>query len=142
MRRLALVTIALFACGSNHPVVKWARSGTGVTERIELKSSGDGSYVSTLNGVEDKNERVILTKDQVEELAELFRSKKACELTHDPAYTPAPEEGEITLELAFPDLHCKIVLWALEWQQPRAKEIAETMQSMKPLRLQRSGRQR
>jgi hypothetical protein len=150
MRRLSLVIVApavalagaLAACGPNPPVVKWARTGTSVTERIELKSSGDGSYISTLNGIEDKNERVILTKEQVEELAELLRSKHACELAHDPAYTPAPEEGEITLELAFPDLHCKIVLWALEWQQPRAKDIAETMQSMKPLRVQRTGRQR
>src|SRR5262245_24571697 len=134
MRYLPLLAITLAACGPKQPVVTWARTGTGVTERIELLSSGDGNYTSSINGV-DKNERVVLSKDQVNELDELLRSKRACELSHDPAYTPGPEEGQTTLELAFPGLTCKVVMSTFEWQQGSAKEIAETMQSMRPLRL-------
>jgi hypothetical protein len=140
MRVLSL--LVLVGCGAKQPVVMWANAGKGITERIELASSGDGNYTSTIDGVPHKEQRVILTKEQIEELAELLRSKRACELAHDPAYTPAPDEGQTTLELAFPDLRCKIVLWNIEWQQGRAKDIAETMQSMRPLRPKRDERKR
>ena len=132
MRYLSLLILA--GCGAKHPVVTWANMGKGVTERIELQSSGDGNYTSTIDGQPHKDQRVILSKEQIEELQEMLRSKRACELAHDPAYTPAPDEGQTTLELAFPDQHCKVVLWNLEWQQGAAKDIAETMQSMRPLK--------
>jgi hypothetical protein len=87
-----------------------------------------------------KEQRVQLTRDQIDELEELLRTRRACELAHDPAYTPSPEEAQTTLELAFPDQHCKVVLWSTEWQQGRAKDIAETMRSMRPLRPERTER--
>lgn len=112
----------------------------GITERIEITSSGEGTYMRTSNGTQDKKEQVILTKDQFHELTELFRAQHACELAHDPTYTPAPDEGQTTLELAFPDQHCKIVLWDVEWQRGGAREITETMHSMRPLRPSRPPR--
>lgn len=131
-----LIVLVLVGCGARQSVVTWANVGNGVTERIALSSSGDGSYSSTINGVPRPEERVILTKDQLDEVAEMMRTRRVCELTHDPAYTPSPDEGQTTLELSFPDLHCKIVLWNLEWQA-RAKDIVETMQSMRPLKPKR-----
>ncbi len=116
-------------------MVIWGSARVGATERIEIISAGQGSYTHTTNGVEDKNERLSFTNDQLRELIELFRSQHACELAHDPTYTPAPDEGQTTLELALPDQHCKIVLWDTEWQRGRAREITETMHSMRPLRL-------
>src|ERR1051325_10085106 len=162
MRHLLL--LALAGCASGRPVVRWTSVGVGVNERIEIKSSGDGSYVSMINGVEQKNERVVLSRSQVAELNELFREKGACQLAHDPEYKPVPDEGQTTLELAFPDHTCKIgrwnleseggqpalelafpdqpckrVLWTLEWERGKAQWIAETMRSMRPLPL-RPGR--
>ena len=137
MRQLLL--LALIGCASGPPVVRWTSTGIGTNERIEIKSSGDGTYTSMLNGVEEKNERVVLSKDQVAELNDLFREKGACQLAHDPEYKPVPDEGQTTLELAFPDQTCKVVLWNLEWQRGKALPIAETMRSMRPLRL-RPGR--
>src|SRR5256885_8816921 len=112
-----LLLLALGACSMGNPVVRWTTTGIGINERIEIKSSGDGSFTSTINGVKDRDERVVLSKGQVEELDELLRSHGACQLTHDPAYTPVPDEGQTTLELLFPDQHCKVVLWNLEWQR-------------------------
>src|ERR1041385_4767944 len=86
MRHLLL--LALAGCASGRPVVRWTSVGVGVNERIEIKSSGDGSYVSMINGVEQKNERVVLSRSQVAELDELFREKGACQLVHDPEYKP------------------------------------------------------
>jgi hypothetical protein len=134
MRHLFL--LALVGCASGTPVVRWTSAGIGVGERIEIKSSGDGSYVSLVNGVEQKNERVVLTHDQVEEIDELFRSKGACQLAHDPAYTPVADEGQTTLELTFPGQTCKVVLFNLEWERGNAQAISETMRSMRPLRMQ------
>lgn len=111
-----------------------------VTERIELGSSGDGSYTSALGGAQEKSERLTLTRDQFAELEELFRTQKACQLAHDPSYTPGPEEGQTTLELAFPDQHCTVVMWNAEWQRGSAREITETMHSMRPLWSRPSGR--
>jgi hypothetical protein len=130
-----LLLIALAACGPSRVVVKWSSTGTGTSERIEIPSSGNGEYTSINNGVVEKNERVILTSDQVHELDELFLSQGVCQLHHDPEYTPRPGEGQITLELAFPDQVCKVVLWNTEWERGRAQPIAETMRSMRPLRL-------
>jgi len=132
-----LVVIVLMGCAAKQAVVKWATVAPTTTERIELRSSGEGSYTKTTDGVPASSERVSLSPDQLAELAELFRTQKACQLAHDPAYTPAPDEGQTTLELAFPDQHCTVVLWNTEWQRGSAKEITETMRSMRPLR--RSG---
>ena len=135
-----VVLLALAACGSSHPVVRWNSTGIGVNERIEIKSSGDGSYLSTNNGLREREERVVLSEAQVQELDELFRSHGACQLKHDPAYQPAPDEGKATLELSFPDQTCKIELWNLEWARGPAQSIAETMKSMRPLRPPPPGR--
>jgi hypothetical protein len=132
MRNLLLVVLA--ACGAKPPVVTWATSSTGATERIELQRSGEGRYTSTISGAPDREERVILSSDQVAELDEMFRSQRVCELAHDPSYTPAPDEGQTTLVLAFPDQRCTIVLWNHEWEHGRAQPISETMRSMRPLR--------
>ena len=129
-----LIVVTLVACASKHPVVMWASEGSSVSEHIEIASNGEGSYRSANNGVPDKDERVILTTDQVSELAEMFRAQRACELADDPAYTPQPGEGKTTLVLAFPDQHCKVVLWDFQWQHGRGKDITETMHSMRPLR--------
>jgi hypothetical protein len=140
MRRLSVILLSLAACGPARIVVKWSTSGTDTSERIEIKSGGNGNYTSSANGAVEKNEQVILTSDQVHELDELFQSQGACQLKHDPDYTPRPNEGETTLELAFPDQTCKIVLWNTEWDRGRAQPIAETMRSMRPLRLQKKQR--
>ena len=133
MRTLLLLSLA--ACSPTRVVVKWWSSGAGTNERIEIKSSGNGNYVRTNNGVVEKDELVILTNDQIRELEELFASHGACQFHHDPAFTPGPTEGESTLELAFPDQTCKVVLWNAEWDRAPAQPIAETMRSMRPLRL-------
>lgn len=137
MRRLVLVLLSVTACSPTRVVVKWWSTGAGTNERIEIKSSGNGNYTSTDNGRPEKDEQVILTTDQVHELDELFRSQGACQLKHDPEYTPRPSEGQTTLELAFPDQSCKVVLWNTEWDRGPAQPIGETMKSMRPLRLQK-----
>jgi hypothetical protein len=137
MRRLSVVLLSLAACSPGGVVVKWWSRGAGTNERLEIKSSGNGNYTSTSNGAVEKDEQVILTTDQVHELDELFLSQGACQLKHDPEYTPRPTEGETTLELAFPDQTCKVVLWNTEWDRGRAQPIAETMRSMRPLKLQK-----
>lgn len=137
-----LLLLALAACGPTRVVLKWWSTGAGTNERIELKSSGHGNYISTNNGVVEKDEPVILTDDQVHEIDELFRTQGACQLHHDPEYTPRSDEGQTTLELMFPDQACKVVLWNTEWNRGRAQPIAETMHSMRPLRLQNTTRQR
>src|SRR4051812_40163980 len=98
----------LLGCGPKPLVVTWATSGTRAVERIELEANGQGHSTSTTDGATDKTVSVILDKAQLNELAEMLRSRHACELTDDPAYTPVPGEGKITLEVAFPDLHCKV----------------------------------
>ena len=137
-----LVLLLLAACGPSRVVVKWWSTGAGTNERIEIKNSGHGNYISTNNGVVEKDEPVILTDDQIHELDELFLSQGACQLHHDPEYTPRSDEGQTTLELAFSDQACKVVLWNTEWNRGRAQSIAETMHSMRPLRLQNTARQR
>ncbi len=132
MRYLLLLLLA--ACGPSRVVVKWWSTGAGTNERIEIPSSGNGNYTRTDNGKPEKDEQVILTGDQVRELDELFLSQGACQLKHDPEYTPRGDEGQITLELAFPDQTCKVVLYSTEWDRGRAQPIAETMRSMRPLR--------
>ena len=134
-----LVIIMVIGCGPKPPVVTWASASMGVNEHVEVRSDGEVIYTTSTNGVQDKNERLSLSTDQVEELADMFRAQKACELVHDPSYTPAPDEGQTTLDLAFPDLRCKVTLWNQEWQRGRARDIEETMHSMR-LRPQRPGR--
>jgi hypothetical protein len=53
-------------------------------------------------------------------------------MTHDPAYTPVANEGQTTVELSIDDLQCTVTLYDLEWQR-KAKNIVETMRSMRPL---------
>lgn len=134
MRTLLLLSLA--ACAPPRTVVKWSSTGAGTNERIEIKGSGNGNYVSLNNGVVEADEQVSLTSDQVHELDDLFRGQGACQLHHDPEYTPRSDEGQTTLELAFPDQVCKVVLWNTEWDRGPAQPIAETMHSMRPLRLQ------
>lgn len=129
-----LLLSALAACAPKLPVVTWVSSITGVTEHVQVRSNGDVSFTTSTGGAPGSAEHLSLEKAQVQELDELFRTQRACELAHDPGYTPAPDEGQTTLELAFPDQQCKIVLWNREWQQGRAREIAETMRSMRPLK--------
>lgn len=136
-----LLLIALAGCGAKRPVVTWASTGTGMNERIEIDSAGHVSYTTTVNGVPDKKDEVVLSSAQVDEVDELFRSQKACELAHDPSFTPEPDEGQTTLVLAFPDQKCTVVLWNREWERGRAQQITETMRSMRPLRY-RPGRVR
>lgn len=140
MRWLLLLSLA--ACGPSRVVLKWWSTGAGTNERIEIKSSGNGNYTRSDNGKVEKDEPVILTDEQIHELDELFLSQGACQLHHDPEYTPRSDEGQTTLELAFPDQACKVVLWNTEWNRGRAQPIAETMHSMRPLRLQNTTRQR
>ena len=128
-----LLPIALTACAPKLLVATWASSMTGTTEHVEVRSNGDVSFTASAGGAPGSPEHLSLLEEQVEELHELLRTHLACELAHDPAYTPAPDEGQTTLELAFPDLRCKIVLWNREWQQGPGREIAETMRSMRPL---------
>lgn len=130
----SLLLLLLVACAPKVPVVTWVSSLTGVTEHVEVGSNGDVSFVSTTGGEAGSAEHLSLMKEQVQELDELLRNQRACELAHDPAHTPAPDEGQTTLELSFPDLRCKVTLWNREWQQGRAREIAETMRSMRPIR--------
>jgi hypothetical protein len=130
-----LLLLALAGCASGAPVVRWTSTGVGLVERIELKRSGEGNYVSTLNGVEERNERVVLSGSQVQELDDLLRSQGACQLRHEPDYKPGPEEGQTTLELAFPDQTCKVVLSNSEWQRGPAHAISETMRSMRPIKM-------
>ncbi|HEX8109370.1 MAG TPA: hypothetical protein VF516_16680 [Kofleriaceae bacterium] len=131
MRYLLLLSLA--ACSPTRVVVKWWSTGAGTNERIEIPSSGNGNYTRTDNGRVEKDERVILTSDQVHELDELFLGQGACQLKHDPEYTPRADEGQTTLELAFPDQTCKVVLYNTEWDRGHAQPIAETMRSMRPL---------
>jgi hypothetical protein len=133
-----LVLFALVACAPRQTVVKWASTSASVHELIEIKSDGYADYIRTLSGVAQKPESLELTRTQVNELGEMFRSEHACELTTDPSYVPAPGEGKTSLELTFPDQQCKVELWNLEWQRGKGRDIAETMQSMRPTRLLRA----
>jgi hypothetical protein len=128
------ILLALVACGSRQTVVVWGGSAAGEHGRMEIGSNGESRYVTVADGAEIASERVVLTKDQVRELDELIRAKHACELVHDPAYTPSPDEIQITLEVTYPDQRCKVTLYELEWLRGPAREIAETMQSMRPIR--------
>ncbi|HEX7838563.1 MAG TPA: hypothetical protein VF469_13905 [Kofleriaceae bacterium] len=130
----SLLPLALTACAPKLLVATWVTSMTGTTEHVEVRSNGDVSYTASNGDAPGSAEHLSLAKEQVEEFHELVRTQRACELAHDPGYTPAADEGQTTLELAFPDLRCKIVLWNREWQQGRAREIAETMRSFRPLK--------
>jgi hypothetical protein len=136
VKYLPLLLSALVAC-SRHPVIVWGGASTGENIEIVIDSGGRGSYKTSSAGVEDLDEALAFTKGQVRELEEEFRSHHVCELVHDPSYTPAENEGQTTLELMFDDLTCKVTLYDLEWQRGNARDIAQTMRSMRPLRTQK-----
>jgi hypothetical protein len=126
--------LALAGCGAaKTPVVTWISSSGPVVERIELQSNGNGKYLNAINGVAHPTQEVILSRDQIDELADIMRAKNVCKFSHDPAYTPQPDEGQTSLEIAFPDQHCKVMLWNREWLQGPALDISETMRSMRPV---------
>jgi hypothetical protein len=131
-----VLLLGLVACGSRQTVVVWggASNTPGEIERVEVGSDGESRYLTVADGVETASERVALSKDQVRELDEMIREKHACALVHDPAYTPSPNEIQITLDVRFPDQHCTVTLYELEWLRGAAREIAETMRSMRPIR--------
>ena len=132
MRRINLgLLVLLAACAPVRPVVMWTIARTGGEQRIEVSSNGDVKITATNDGVEEKPESIRLTKDQVSELGDMLRSQRACELAHEPGYTPTADEGQTTLTVAFADQQCKVTLWNSEWLRGRAREISETMRSMK-----------
>jgi hypothetical protein len=123
--------IVLAACGSSRPVVTWTVARATSQERVEVREDGEIVFTATNGGVEEKPESLRLTKDQVSELGDILRSQHACELAHDPAYTPTADEGQITMAIAFSDQRCKVTMFASEWLRGRAHEISETMRSMR-----------
>jgi hypothetical protein len=127
MLRLFLVLLA--ACAS-HPVVIWASARTGGEERIQVRANGTVEYTAVNNGVEEKPEKISLAREQVRELNDMLRTQHACELTHDPAYIPDPEDGQTTLLVDYPDQKCKVTLSNGEWQR-RGHDIVDTMRSMR-----------
>jgi hypothetical protein len=129
MRYLSLIVLA--ACGSGRPVVTWTVARAMSQERVEVHEGGEIVFSATNNGVEEKPESLRLTKEQVSELGEILRNQHACELAHDPAYTPTPDEGQITMVIAFSGQQCKVTMFASEWLRGRAHEISETMRSMR-----------
>lgn len=129
MRYLSLVLLA--ACAAGRPVVTWTIARSSGEERVEVRSNGDVEFTATNGGVKEKPETLRLTKEQVSELDDILRNQHACELAHDPAYTPGADEGQTTLVVAFSDQQCKVTLWHSEWQRGRAREISETMRSMR-----------
>ena len=129
MRYLSLIVLA--ACGSSRPVVTWTVARATSQERVEVREDGEIVFTATNGGVEEKPESLRLTKDQVSELGDILRSQHACELAHDPAYTPTPDEGQITMVIAFDNQACKVTMFASEWLRGRAHEISETMRSMR-----------
>jgi hypothetical protein len=129
MWRISLVLLA--ACASGPAVVTWRIARPGGEERVEVRSNGDVQYTAINGGVEEKPETLRLSTEQVSELDDMLRNQHACELKHDPGYTPAADEGQTTLTVAFPDQQCKITLFHKEWQHGRAHEISETMRSMR-----------
>lgn len=129
MRYLSLVLLA--ACAAGRPVVIWTVARSGGEERVEVSSNGDVEFTVTNGGVKEKPETLRLTKEQVSELDDILRSQHACELAHDPAYAPSADESQTTLVVAFSDQQCKVTLWNTEWRRGRAREISETMRSMR-----------
>lgn len=135
MRYLAAVLLSLVACGgSGHRVLKWTGSTTGEDVIITLDSNGEGTYATVVDGTPDEPERVKLSESQVGEVGELFRTRNACAFKHDPTYAPPPGEPQTTVELTFADLNCVVTLYNGEWQRGEARDLFETMRSLKPLR--------
>lgn len=139
MRHLFLFALAGLAagCGATHPAIVWGAQGVGETTTITIDNHGNGQFTATANGVLDDDEQLGFTKGQLHELLELFRSHDVCAMTHDPAYKPVENEGQTTVKLDEEDLHCEVTLYDLEWQK-KAKDIVETMRSMRPLNTNRN----
>jgi hypothetical protein len=129
MRYLSLVLLA--ACAASRPVVTWTIARSGGEERVEVRSNGDVEFTATNDGVKEKPETLRLTREQVSELDDILRTQHACQLAHDPAYTPAPDESQTTLVVAFSDQQCTVTLWNSEWRRGPARDISETMRSMR-----------
>src|SRR5690242_12057305 len=113
MRCLSLDLLA--ACTPARPVAMWTVARPGSEERVEVRDNGDIIYVATNNGVEEKPETLKMSQDQVSELGDVLRHHQACQLAHEPGYTPDADEGQTTLVLSFPDQRCKVTLWNSEW---------------------------
>ncbi|HEY0190872.1 MAG TPA: hypothetical protein VGC42_07085 [Kofleriaceae bacterium] len=135
---IALGALALAAgCASPRTVIVWTGASTGEQASIEIASNGHGRYKSNTEGVEDLEDQLQFTKGQIRELHDMFASHEICAKKHDPAYAPVLNEGQTTVDLYFDDLSCSLTMYDLEWQRPATREIAETMRSMKPLRVQK-----
>jgi hypothetical protein len=132
VRTLAIALVALGACAPKPLVIAWAATRPTVTERIEIRQDGEVHYRTIRSGEPPTDDRVDLTSEQVRELGDMFRAKRACELPHDLAYTPAAGEATITLELGFPELRCTLTLWEPEWRNGAAQELAASMSSIHP----------
>jgi hypothetical protein len=129
-----LVVAVLAACAPKPLVVHWAATRPTITERIEIRSDGEARYKTSSPGQPDTDERVVLSRDQLQELGEMFRARQACALPHDTTDTPPPGEATITLELNFPDQRCKLTLSEPEWRNGPAHDLAQTMDSIRPAR--------
>ncbi|HET9620427.1 MAG TPA: hypothetical protein VFP84_03595 [Kofleriaceae bacterium] len=128
----AVALAGLAACGATRTVIVWENQGNGESTRTAIENNGGGQYTATADGVQHDDEQLSFTKGQIHELAELYRNRRVCEMSHDPAYTPVANEGQTTLVLDLEDLHCSVTLYDLEWEK-KAKDITETMRSMRPL---------
>ena len=137
MKRLLLIALALAACATPRTVIVWSGASTGENASISINSAGRGLYKSSSEGVEELDDQLRFTKGQVRELHDMFASHNTCDLKHDPNYRPVANEGQTTVELSFEDLQCTVTMYDLEWQRPATRDIAETMRSMKPLRIQK-----
>lgn len=126
---LSLVLLA--ACAPARPVVMWTTTRASREDRVEIRDNGDVIYTIIRNGVTERSESIRLTSEQVDELGDVLRSQRACELAHEPDYTPGADEAQTTLAITYPDLHCKVTLWHTEWQRGRARDISDTMRSMR-----------
>lgn len=129
--RLVCLLPLLAACNPGRPVVMWATPRATGEERIELVGNGDITFIAINNGAEDRSETNRLAREQLAELHDMLREHRACELAHEADYTPGADELQTTLTLAFPDLQCRVTLWAGEWQRGHARDIADTMRSMR-----------
>ena len=127
-----LALVASVGCGATHTAIVWGAHGVGETTTITIDNHGSGQFTATADGVIDDDEPLSFTKGQLHELIELFRGHNVCGMSHDSAYKPVDNEGQTTVKLDAEDLQCEVTLYDLEWEK-KAKDIVETMRSMRPL---------
>lgn len=129
--RLALVVVALVACGSppSRTMLSWgganvfARSALTISERGEVKHSvehGDGRR---------KQWSLQLTQAEVRELVDIIKAHDICSLVHDGSYTPVADESMTKLVVDLPSLRCTVELWDNEWKK-RAEEWATAIRQI------------